>query len=185
MRQRVNNSTSSGEISDSPMIGVPSRTDSEDSGSGDGNKNRDDLYLFTRGQVFKKSGRRSSAPPRSFTFPMPSPGIMKLPPPSFMNYSDSGFDTPGLILSFPGHQDAFSSYQGHDNNHGYHSSSSTPGIPSALIPSLDLFPLEGADQLPMFDSTTDGTAGGTDHASSASWLQSFGIPDGSSIGFAR
>jgi hypothetical protein len=168
------------------MIGVPSRKNSEDSASGgDGNKNKDDLYLFTRGQVFKKSGRRS-APPRSFTFPMPSPGIMKLPPPSFMNYADSGFDTPGLMLSFPGHQDAFSaSFPNHDNGHGYHSSSSTPGIASALIPSLDLFPLEGADQLPMFDSTTDGTAGGTDHAGSNSWLQSFGIPDGTSIGFSR
>jgi len=166
------------------MGGVPLRTESEESGSADGNKNRDDLFLFTRCQVFKKSGRRASAPLRSLSFPMASPGILKLPPPSFMNYSDSGFDTPGLMLNFPGHQDGFPPFPGHGNNHGYHSSSSTPGIPSALIPSLDLFPLEGADQLPMFDST-DGTTGGADHTSSTSWLQSFGIPDGASIGFAR
>ena len=179
------NNPAAGEVSDSPMIGVPSRIESEEPGPADGNKNKDDLYLFTRGQVFKKSSRRSSAPHKSYSYPMPSPGILKLPPPSFMNYSDSGFDTPGLMLSFPGHQDGFSSYPGHDNNHGYHSSSSTPGIPPALIPSLDLFPLEGVDQLPMFDSATDATAGGPDHAGSTSWLQSFGIQDGASIGFAR
>ena len=178
------NNPTPGEISDSPMIGVPSRTDSDESGSGEGNKNKDDLFLFTRGQVFKKSGRRSCAPPRSFTFPMPSPGILKLPPPSFMNYSDSGFDTPGLMLTFPGHQDAFS-FPNHGDAHGYHSSSSTPGIPSALIPSLDLFPLDGPDQLPMFDSSTDATTAGADPTGSASWLQSFGISDGTSIGFAR
>ena len=161
------------------MTCIPSRTESEEPCSGDGKKNKDDLYLFTRDQVFKKSTRWSSAPSRSLTFPIPSPGVMKLPRRSFTNYSDSGFETPGLILSFPGLHDTFSSYQNHGDSHGYHSSSSTPAMPTVPMPSsLDMFSLENADQLPIFDGATDG-------AGSASWLQSFGIPEGSSTGFAR
>ena len=176
----MNNPTASGEISDAPMIVVPSSTESEEPGSGEGSKNKDDLYLFTRDQVFKKSSRLSSTPTSSH-----NPNVMKLPPRSFTTYSDSGFDAPGLMLTFLGLQDSFSSYPGHGGNHGYHSSSSTPRIPPALIPSLDLFPLEGGDRLPMFDSASDASAGGTDHSGPTSWLQSFRIPDGASIGFAR
>ena len=84
----MNNSTASGEISDAPMIGVPSNTESEESGSGEGSKNRDVLYLFTRDQVFKKSSRWSSAPTRSLSFPMHSPNVMKLPTWSFTTCSD-------------------------------------------------------------------------------------------------
>ena len=181
MRQRASNLTP-GELSNSPMMGVPVRTESEESGSVDGNKIKDDLYLFTRGQVFKKSNRRSSLPStsRSSSFPVPSPEIVKLPPPSFSAYTDSGFDTSSLLFS--GHQDGFPSYSGHGGGHDYHSSSSTPGIPSGLIPSMDLFPLDGADQLSMFGSAADH---GADHTSPASWLQSFGIADAPTIGFAR
>lgn len=181
MRQKASNLIPSGELSNSPLIGLPSRTESEEPGSGDGSKSKDDLYLFTRGQVFKKSSRRSPPPHRS-SFPLPSPGILKLSQPtSFVTYPDSGFDTPSLSLSFSGHPDVFS-YSGHGGSHGYHSSSSTPGMPPSLVPPLDLFPLDGADHLPMFGSDA---AGGADHASSASWLQSFGIPDAPTIGFGR
>lgn len=189
MSQRANNPTSLVELSNSPMLGVPSRTESEEPGSGDGNKNKDDLYLFTRGQVFKKSGRRSAAaaPPRSFTFPGLSSSVMKPPPPSFTSYSDSGFDTPGLtLLSFPGQQDGYPSYSTRGNHHGYHSTSSTPGMPSTLVPSLDMFPLETADQLSMFGSATNAATDGVDPTgSNTSWLDQFGIPDGPSIGFGR
>ena len=186
MSQRANNPTSSAELSNSPILGVPSRTESEEPGSGDGNK--DDLYLFTRGQVFRKSSRRSSAPLRSFNFPGPSSGISKLPPPSFGSYSDPGFDThASTLLSFPGQQDGYPSYSNHGSNRGYHSSSSSPGIPPSLVPSLDMFPLDNGDQLPMFSSTTNGatTVDGADHIGSTSWLQHFGISDGPSIGFGR
>ena len=53
-------------------------------------------------------------------------------------------------------------------SHGYHSSSSTPGIPSALIPSLDFFPLGDPDRLPMFDSSADAMTAGEDPTGSAS-----------------
>lgn len=182
MRQRASNSTP-GDLSNSPMLGVPVRTESEESGSGDGNKIKDDLYLFTRGQVFKKSNRRSSLPSRSSSFPVPSPGIVKLPLPSFPAYTGSGFDTSSLLFS--GHQDGFHSYSGHGGGHDYHSSSSTPGIPSGLVPSMDLFQLDGADQLSMFGSAADPSTGGADHSSSASWLHSFGISDAPTIAFAR
>lgn len=178
MRQRTNNPIPSGQLSNSPMLGLPSKTESEEPSSGDGNK--DDLYLFTRAQVFQKSSRRPSDPPRSFSFPVQSSGILKVPAPSFASYSGSGFDTPGLVLGFPGHQDGFPSYSGHGNGHGYHSSSSTPGMPPSLVPPLDLFSLEDAGQLPMFGS--DPTTGGADHTGSALWLQSFGISDDLRLG---
>ena len=140
--------------------------------SGDGKKNKDDLYLFTRAQVFKKSTSWSSAPSRSLTFPIPTPGVMKSPHRSFTHYSDSGFETPSLILSFPGLHDTFSSYQNHGDSRGYHSSLSTPAMPPVLMPSsLDMFSLKNADQLPIFDAATDG-------AGSASWLQLFGDSTG-------
>ena len=184
MSQRPNNPTPSAELSNSPILGVPQRTESEEPGPGDGNKNRDDLYLFTRGQVFRKSGRRSSAPLRPFNPPGPSSGISKLAPPPFGGYSDPAFDTPALTLpSFPGQQDGYPSY----STHGYHSSSSSPGIPPSLMPSLDMFQLDNADHLPMFSSATNGatTVDGTDPIGTTSWLQHFGIPDGPSIGFGR
>jgi len=170
------------------MLGGPSRTESEE--PVDGHKNKDDLYLFTRGQVFKKSGQRFSAPPRSFPFPRPSSGsgILKHPPPSFTPYPDSGFDTPCLSLLLSGHQDGYPSYSSHGTNHGYPSTSSTPAIPPpSLMSSMDLFSLDHADQLPMFGSTTNPTTtvGGVDPTGSASWLHHFGIPDGPSIGFGR
>lgn len=186
--QRANNPTPSVELSNSPVLGVPPRTESEEPGSGDGNRNKDDLYLFTRGQVFRKSGRRSSVPRRSFDFPGPSSGVSKHPLPPFGSYSDPGFDTPSLtMLSFPGQQDGYPSYPNHGSTRGYHSSSSSPGIPPSLVPSLDLFPLDNADQLPMFNSTTNAatTVDGTDPIGSTSWLQHFGISDGPSIGFGR
>ena len=188
MGQRANNPNHSVELSTSPILGIPQRTESEEPGTGDGNKNKDDLYLFTRGQVFRKSGRRSSAPLRSFNFPGPSSGISKIPPPAFGGYSDGGFDTPAsTLLSFSGQQDGYPSYSNHGSNHGYHSSSSSPGIPPSLVPSLDLFPLDSTDQLPMFGSTTNGatTVNGADPIGTTSWLQHFGIPDGPSIGFGR
>ena len=172
MSQRVNGPTPSAELSGSPILGVPSRTESDEPGSGDPNMNRDDLYLFTRGQVFRKSGQRSSAPPRSLSFPGPSSGVPKLPPQSFGSYSDPGFDTPALtLLSFPGQQDGYPSYSNHGNNHGYHSTSSSPAIQPSFVPPLDMFPLDNADQLPMFGSTTNGTTAvdGVDPSSSTSW----------------
>ena len=57
------NTPTPGETLDSPMIGVPSRTDSDETGSEEGNKYKDDLFLFTKGRVHEKSGRRSCAPP--------------------------------------------------------------------------------------------------------------------------
>ena len=192
MRQRVSNSAGSGDLSDSPMLGgVPLGPEVDEGGAqGEGSKNKDNLYLFTRGQVFKKSSRRLSLPSsRISTFggPVPSPGIMKLPLPSFMSYPDSGgFDTTtGLVFGGHHHQDGgfMASYSSHHHGHGnsgYHSSSSTPGMPTALMPGMDLFPLEGSEQLGVF-------GGGEDHGvgASASWISSFGIPDGASIGFGR
>jgi hypothetical protein len=188
MCQRANNPAPSAELSNSPLLGVPPRTESEEPGSGDGNRNNDDLYLFTRGQVFRKSDRRTSAPLRSYNFSGPSAGVSKLPPPSFGSYSDAGFDTPALtMLSFAGQQDGYPSYSNHGSNHGYHSSSSSPGIPPPLVPSLDLFQLDNTDQLPMFNPTTNGTTtvDGVDPVGSTSWLQHFGISDGPSIGYGR
>ena len=188
MSQKAHNPIPPAELSNSPMLNDPTRTGSEEPGSGDGNKNRDDLYLFTRGQVFRKSSRRSVAPFRSSSYPGQSSGIQKLAAPSFASYSDSGYDTPGLtLLSFPGQQDGFPSYSGHGNNHGYHSSSSTPGMPPSLVPSLDMYPLDNADQLSMFASATNATTtvDGVDPTGSTSWLQQFGIPDGPPIGFGR
>ena len=69
-----------------------------------------------------------------------------------------------------------SHHHGHGNS-GYHSSSSTPGMPTTLMPGMDLFPLEGSEQLGVF-------GGGEDHGvgASASWISSFGIADGALIG---
>jgi len=186
MSQKAHNPTPPAELSNSPMLNGPTRTESEEPGSGDGNKNKDDLYLFTRGQVFRKSSQRSSAPFRSSSFPGPSSDIQKLPAQSFSSYPESGFNTPGLTL-FHGQQDGYPSYPCHGNGHGYHSSSSTPGIPTSLVPSLDMFPLENADQLSMFASATNGATAvdGVDSVGSSSWLQQFGIPDGPPIGFGR
>ena len=176
MRQRASNPTPS-ELSDSPMLGVSSRLQSEEP------DNKDDLYLFTRGQVFKKSSRRFSVAPGSSTFPVPNQGMVKLPPPSYTSYHDSGFDAPGLMLGFAGPQGGFSTYPSHGNDHGYPPSSSTPGIP---VHSLDLFQLENADQIPLFGPTADTGAGGTDPTgSTSSWLQAFGLPDVPGIGFPR
>ncbi|KAF9646325.1 hypothetical protein BDM02DRAFT_3118827 [Thelephora ganbajun] len=187
MRQKANNPAPSDELSNSPMLGISSMTESEEPGSGDGNKNKDDLYLFTRGQVFRKSGRRTPAPHRSLSFPGPSSGIPKLPAPSFTSYSDSGFDTPGLpMLSFGGQQDGFPSYSSHGHSYGYHSTSSTPGIPPSLVPPLDLFSLDNTDRPPVFGSTAAAAmVDGSDAIGSAPWLQQFGIPDGPSTGFGR
>jgi hypothetical protein len=153
------------------MLGVPVGTDLDEAGAGDGcNKNKDDLYLFTRGQVFKKSSRRpsSSVLSRMSSFPVPSPAIVKMSLPSpFVGYADPGFDaaatvTGGLIFSGH-HQDGFVSY----------------------APAMDLFSLEAGtpDQLSMFGS--GGTTTGEHHhqhqhhhhESSSSWLQQFGITD--------
>ena len=94
--------------------------------------------MIVPSRAFNKSSRRSSAPT-----------ITKLPPRSFTTYSDSRSDTPCVILGFPGLRDGLSSYPGRGDNHGYHSSTSSPGVPSAPIHSLDLFLPEGGDQLPM------------------------------------
>ena len=179
MSQRANNPTLPVELSASPMPAAPLRTESEESSSADGNKNKDDLYLFTRGQVFRKSTRRSSAPHRPLSYPGPSTGVLKLPAQPFTGYSDSGFGTPSLtMLNFPGHQDGFPSYSGHGNNHGYHSTTNTPGMPPTSVTSMDLFPL--------FDPTSNATTvDGAGPAGSTSWLQQFGIQDGPSIGFGR
>jgi len=152
-------------------------------------KNKDDLYLFTRGQVFKKSGQRPHAQFKSISFPGQSSEISKIPPQQpFGSYHDPGFDTPALTLpSFPGHQDGYPLYTNHRNSHEYHSSSSSPGIPASFVPSLDLFAMDGAETLPMFGSTTNPTTtmDPSDHAGSSSWLQQFGIQDSVSIGFGR
>ena len=60
-------------------------------------------------------------------------------------------------LSCPGLHDTFSSYQNHGDSHGYHSSSSTPAMPPVLMPpSLKIYSLENADQLPIVDAATNG-----------------------------
>ena len=188
MNQRAHNATPPVELSNSPMPAVPPMTESEEPSSIDGNKNRDDLYLFTRGQVFRKSSRRSTAPVRPLSYPGPSAGILKLPAQPFTSYSDSGFDTPSLtMLSFPGQHDGFPSYSSHSNSRGYHSASSTPGIPPPSVPPLDMFPFDNADPLPLFGSATNAATAvdGTSSNGSASWLQQFGIQHGPSIGFGR
>lgn len=186
MSQRMHNPTPPVELSNSPMPAVPSMT--EEPGPIDGNKNKDDLYLFTRGQVFRKSTRRS-APRRPLSYPGPSAGILKHPAQPFTNYSDSGFDTPNLtMLSFPGQQDGFPSYSSHGSSHDYHSTTSTPGIPHPSVPPLDMFPFDSADRLPLFGSTTNvtTTVDGAGSAGSTSWLQQFGLQDdGPSMGFGR
>ena len=190
MSQRANNLAPVAKLSNSPMLSAPSRAEPEEPRSVDGNKNKDDLYLFTRGQVFKKSSQRSSAPLRSSSFPVPNAGISKRPAPSFAScFPDSGYDaSPCLTLSsFPGQQDGFPSFSNHGNNHGYHSSSSTPGMPPSMVPPLDLFSLDALDRLSVFGSTTNAatTVDGVDPSGSVSWLQPFGTSDGPSIGFGR
>ena len=184
MSQKANNPAPPVDLSNSPMLGVGSRMESEEPGS---DKNKDDLYLFTRGQVFKKSGQRPYAQFKSISFPGPSSGISKLPPQQFGGYHDPGFDTPALNLpSFPGQQDGYPVYTNHGNNHGYHSTSSSPGIPASFVPSLDLFAIDGTEPLQMFGSATNSTTmNAADHAGSTSWLQQFGIQEGVSIGFGR
>ena len=187
MCQMANNPTPSVELSNGPMAAVPPRTESGEPCAVDGNKNKDDLYLFTRGQVFRKSSWRSSAPLRPLTYSGPSAGMLKLPAQDFASYSDSGFSTPNLtLLSFAGQQDAFPSYSSHGSSHGYHSATSTPGIP-ASVPSLDMFPFGGADQLPLFGSTTNATTSvdGEGPHDSSSWLQQFGVQGGPPIGYTR
>jgi len=187
MNQMANNPTPSVELSNGPMPAAPPRTESGEPCSVDGNKNKDDLYLFTRGQVFKKSSWRSSAPLRPLAYSGPGTGMLKLPPQDFASYSDSGFDAPNLtLLSFAGQQDGFPSYSSHSSSHGYHSAASTPGI-STSVPSLDLFPFGSADQLPLFGSTTNATTtvDGTGPSDSGSWLQQFGVQDGPLIGYTR
>ena len=177
MSQRVNNPT---------MPGVPSRTESEESRSVDGNQNKDDLSLFTRGQVFTKSSRRPTVPLKSLSYPGTSTSVLRHSAQSYASYSDSGFSTPGqTLLSFTGQQDGFPSYSSHGNSHGYHSASSTPGLPPPSVPPLDLFPFDSSDQVSMYGSTTNGatTVGGADSTGSTSWLQQFGLQDGPAIGF--
>ena len=187
MSQTANNHTPSVELSNGPMPAIPTRPESGEPCPVDGNKNKDDLYLFTRGQVFRKSTWRSPASLRALTYSGSGTGMLKLPAQDFSSYSDSGFDTPNLtLLSFAGQQDGFPSYSNHGSSHGYHSAASTPGIP-ASVPSLDLFPFGSTDQLPLFGSTTNATttvdgAGPTD---SGSWLQQFGVQDGPPIGYTR
>ena len=186
MSQMANNPSPSVELSNGPMPVAPPRSESGEHRSTDRNKNKDDLYLFTRGQVFKKSSWRSSGI-RSSTYPGPSPGMLKLSAQDYASYSDSGFDAPNLtMMSYAGQQDGFLSYSNHGSSHGYHSAASTPGLPTS-VPSLDLFPFSSTDQLPMFGSTTNGTttvdgAGPTD---SGSWLQQYGVQDGPPIGYTR
>ena len=186
MSQKANNPNPSVELSNGAMPAAPPRTESGESRSVDGNRNKDDLYLFTRGQVFKKSSWRSSASLRSLAYPAPSAGLLKLPSQDFASYSDPGFDAPNLtLLSFSGQQDGFHSYSNHGSSHGYHSAASTPGI-STSVPSLDLFQFGSADQLPLFTSTTNATAGdGAGPTGSGSWLQQFGTQDGPPIGYTR
>jgi len=187
MSQMANNPTPAVELSNGPMPAAPPRTESGGPRSVDGNKNKDDLYLFTRGQVFKKSSWRSSAPVRSSSYSGPSPGMLKLTAQDFANYSDPGFDAPNLtLLSYAGQQEGFLSYSSHGSNHGYHSAASTPGIPTS-VPSLDLFPFGSTDQLPLFGSTTNATAtvDGAGPTDSGSWLQQFGVQDAPPIGYAR
>lgn len=188
MSQRANNPTPSVELSNGSMPGIPSRTESEESHSVDGNKNRDDLYLFTRGQVFKKSNWGSPAPPRTLAYPGSNAGILKLPAQSYGNYSDSGYDAPNLtMLNYAGQRDGYPPYSSHGSSHGYHSASSTPAPHPHSLPSLDLFQFGNPEQLPLFGSTPNGTAtvDGAAPADSGSWLQQFGVQDGPPIGYGR